>query len=99
MERHIRIETDVLAYAIDRIFSQLTSDNLGQWHLIAFFSRKMILAETWYETYNRELLAIIKAFKTSRHYLESCKHEVFVLTDHNNLQRFIDMKNLSFRQV
>ena len=29
-ERHIQIETDVLGYAIGRIFSQLTSDDLGQ---------------------------------------------------------------------
>ena len=29
-ERHIRIEMDVLGYAICEIFSQLTLDNLGQ---------------------------------------------------------------------
>ena len=38
-------------------------------------------------------------FKTWRHYLKSCKDEVFVLTDHNNFQRFIDTKNLNSRQV
>ena len=59
----------------------------------------MIPAETWYETYNGELLAIVKAFKTWRHYLEGCKHEVFVLTDYNNLCCFIDTKSLSSRQV
>ena len=37
-ERHIRIEMDALGYAICRILSQLTSDNLGRWHLIAFFA-------------------------------------------------------------
>ena len=45
----------------------------------------MILAETRYETYNGELLAIIKAFKTWRHYLEGYKHEILVFTDYNNL--------------
>ncbi len=29
LERHIRIETDASGYAIDGIFSQLTSDDLG----------------------------------------------------------------------
>ena len=29
-ERHIQIETDASGYAISRIFSQLTLDNLGQ---------------------------------------------------------------------
>ncbi len=59
----------------------------------------MIPAETWYKTHNGELLAIVEAFKTWRHYLKSCKHEVLVLTDYNNLQRFMDKKSLSFKQV
>ena len=59
----------------------------------------MIPAETRYETHDSELLAIVEAFKTWRHYLEGCKHEVLVLTDHNNLRRFMDTKSLSSRQV
>ena len=62
-KRYIRIETDVSGYAIGGILSQLTSES-GQWHPIAFFSKKMIPAETRYETYNQELLAIVQAFKT-----------------------------------
>ena len=45
----------------------------------------MIPAETQYKTYDGELLAIVEAFKTWRHYLEGYKHKVLVLTDHNNL--------------
>ena len=59
----------------------------------------MIPAETRYETHDGELLAIVEAFKTWRHNLEGCKHEVLVLTDHNNLCRFMDTKSLSSRQV
>ena len=59
----------------------------------------MIPAETRYETHNSELLAIVEAFKTWRHYLKGCKHEVLVLTDHNNLRRFMETKSLSSRQV
>ncbi len=99
LERHIRIETDASDYAISGVLSQLTSDDLGRWYSVAFFSRKMILAETRYETYDGELLAIVEVFKTWRHYLEGCKHEVLVLTDHYNLQRFMDIKSLSSRQV
>ena len=69
-ERHIRIETDVSGYAIGGVLSQLTSDNLGQWHPVAFFLRKMIPAETRYKTHDGELLAIVEAFKTWKHYLE-----------------------------
>ena len=61
-ERHIWIETDASGYAIGGILSQLTSE--GRWHPVAFFSRKIIPAETRYETHNGELLAIVEAFKT-----------------------------------
>ena len=86
-----------LGYAIGGILSQLTLDNLGQWHPKAYFSKKMILAKTQYETHNSDQLAIVKALKTWRHYLEGCKHEVLVFTDYNNFYRFMDTKNLSAR--
>ena len=77
----------------------VTKSNLGQWHPVAFFFRKMIPAETWYETHNGKILATIEAFKTWRYYLEGCKYEVLVLTDHNNLRCFMDTKSLNSRQV
>ncbi len=98
-EHYIGIETDVSGYAIDGILSQLTSDDLGWWHPVAFFFTKMIPTETQYETYDGELLAIIKAFKTWKHYLEGYKDKVLELTNHNNLQHFMDTKNLSSKQV
>ena len=109
---HIRIETNASSFAIGGVLSQLTSDQVtldsesimiksdfGQWYPVAYFSRKMVLTETHYETHDGELLVIIEAFKTWRHYLEDCKHEVLVLTDHNNLCQSMDMKSLSSRQV
>ena len=59
----------------------------------------MILAENRYETHNNKLLAIVKAFKTWRHYLEGYKHEIFAFTDPNNLRCFMNTKNLSSKQV
>ena len=109
LECHIQIETDALGYAIGGVLSQLTfrtspngiviKTDLGQWHLIAFFLRKIIPAETQYETHNGELLAIIEVFKTWCHYLEGCKHEVLILTDYNNFHHFMDTKSLSSQQV
>ena len=67
-EYHIRIETNASDYIIDGKLSYLISDHLnsdqGQWHPIAYFSKKMIPAETRYKTHNDELLAIVEAFKT-----------------------------------
>ena len=98
LECHIWIKTNASGYTIGGVLSQLTLNNLGQWHLVAYFFQRMILAKTCYKTYNSEFLAIVEAFKTWRHYLD-CKHKVFVLTDHNNLRQFIDIKSLSFYQV
>ena len=44
----------------------------------------MISAKTWYETHNGELLAIVKIFKTWKHYLKGYKYKVLILTDYNN---------------
>ena len=59
----------------------------------------MILTETWYETQDGKLWAIIETFKTWKYYLEGCKYKVLILTDHKKLQRFINMKNWSSKQV
>ena len=77
----------------------VTKTNLGQWQPITFFCKIIIIVETWYEIHNGEFLAIIKTFKTWHHYLEDCKHDIFVLMDYNKLHRFIDTKNLSFQQI
>ena len=66
---------------------------------MTYYSRKIIPAKTRYETYDAELLAIVKAFKNWRHYLEDCQYEVLVLTNHNNLLRFMDTKSLSSCQI
>ncbi len=76
-----------------------SKSEIGQWYPVAFFSWKMISIETWYKTHDQELLDMVEVFKTWRHYLEGCKYEILVLTNYNNLWRFMDTKSLSFRQV
>ena len=76
----------------------MTSE-IGQWYPVAYYSRKMIPAKTRYKTHDTKLLAIVEVFKNWRYYLEDCQYKVLVLTNHNNLHRFIDTKNLSSRQV
>ncbi len=45
----------------------------------------MIPTKIWYEADDDKLLAIVKTFKTWKHYFESCKYEFLILTDRNNL--------------
>jgi hypothetical protein len=69
----------------------------GMWHPIAFWSRKIIPAEKNYKTHDRKLLAIIAAFREWRHYLEGARHCVEIFCDHDNLKRFITVKQLNRR--
>ena len=62
-----------------------SKSEIGQWHPIFFLSQKIIPIKTCYKIHNKGLLAIIKAFKTWRHYLEGCKYKVFIFTDYNHL--------------
>ena len=59
----------------------------------------MIPVETRYEMHNGELLAIVEVFKTWKQYLKDSQHKVLILTDYNNLCRFMDTKSVSSRQV
>ena len=59
----------------------------------------MISAKTRFKTHDAKLLAIVEAFKNWCHYLEGGQYEVLVLTDHNNIYRFMYTKSLSSRQV
>jgi hypothetical protein len=52
---------DVSKFAIAMILSQFQEE--GQWRPVAFWSKKLISAETCYETYDQELLAIVAVFK------------------------------------
>jgi hypothetical protein len=61
-ELEIRVETDASGAALSGILSQKQLDD-GQWHPIAFWSRKLTDVETRYETHDTELLAIVSAFK------------------------------------
>ena len=98
-ERYMRVKTNASGYAIDEVLSQLTSDDLSQRHLVAFFFQKMISAKTRYKTHNDEFLAIVGVFKTWRHYLERSQYEMLVFTNYNNLRQFINTKSLSSKQV
>lgn len=106
-ECNIWIETDKSGFTINGIYGwrnlrlithpnpNLSPSKMSQWHPIAFFSRKMILANIWYEIHNWKFLAIVEILKTWRLYLEACKYEVFVFTNYNHLHQLINIKILS----
>jgi hypothetical protein len=60
-EYQIIVETDASDYISAGVLSQY--DDAGILHPVAFFSKEHTPAECNYEIYNKELMAIIRAFK------------------------------------
>ncbi|KAI3638678.1 hypothetical protein MIR68_003176 [Amoeboaphelidium protococcarum] len=96
-EKPFIVETDSSDFAIAGVLSQY--DENGELRPVAFYSRQMIPAERNYEIYDKELLAIHECFKEWRHFLQGADHQVTVLSDHKNLQYFMETKQLTRRQA
>lgn len=85
-DRETQVETDASGYAVSGILSQLFGEGTGAcWHLVAFFSRKLTPVELRYDTYDKELMAIVLAMNHWGQYLRGVARPVRVRTDHNNL--------------
>src|SRR5260221_5508324 len=91
------VETDASDHAIAGILSVTTKDNEIQ--PIAFFSHSLQGVEKNYDTHNKELLAMFKAFKNWCHFLEGSGKVINTVTDHKNLEYFMTSKKLSCQQA
>jgi hypothetical protein len=93
------VETDASDFVTAGVLSQ--HDDQGILHPVAFFSKKNSPAECNYEIYDKELLAIVRAFEQWRPELEGNGSGVpiDVLTDHRNLEYYMTTKQLSRRQA
>ncbi|WAQ84777.1 hypothetical protein PtA15_5A350 [Puccinia triticina] len=94
------LECDCSDFALGAVLSQVcTKDN--DLHPVAYLSRSLIQAERNYEIFDKELLAIVAAFKEWRHYLEGNPNRLkaIVYTDHRNLESFMTSKSLTRQQA
>jgi len=96
-QKPIILRTDASGFAIAGILNQF--DGFGILCLVNFYSRECSPAEQNYETYDRELLAIVETMKQWRHYLEGADPKVLIQCDHKNLEYFQTSKVLSRRQA
>jgi hypothetical protein len=87
------VHTDASGYAVGGVLMQDQGKGLQP---IAYLSKKMQDAETRYPVHEQELLAIIHALKSWRHYLLGSKFTV--RTDHKSLEYFKTQPSLSARQ-
>ena len=91
-EKQFFLECDASDYATGAILSQKNDE--GKLCLVAFLSKSFSPAERNYQIFDKELLAIIRAFKEWRHLLEGSKEPIQVLTDHQNLEYFQKAKEI-----
>ena len=96
-KKQLKLETDASDFGMSGILSQCFEE--GQWHPIAFWSRKMQDAERNWATYDQELGAIVECFKHWRHYFDGAQDTVQVFTDHNNLKGIQTVRLLNARQA
>jgi hypothetical protein len=68
-KRKIRLKIDAFDFAISEISFQLIEET-NQWHFVAFFFRKMFVAEQNYEIEEAEMLVVIESCRVFRHYVE-----------------------------
>jgi len=90
------METDASDFAIGAVLLQQVK---GRLHPVAFHSRKMDKAKINYEIHNKEMLAVVSAFKEWRRYLEGARFQIIMYTDHKNLEYFATTKVLNQRQA
>jgi transposase InsO family protein len=91
------IECDSSDFVNAGCLSQPDAD--GVLRPVAFFSRRLNPAECNYDIYDKELMAIVRAFEEWRSELEGAGVPVEVLSDHKNLQSFMTTKRLNRRQA
>ena len=91
------LETDASDYVVAAVLSQKGVDGIIR--PVAFMSKRMAPAECNYEIYDKELLAIIRAFEEWHPELAGTLDPIHVITDHKNLEYFMSSKQLNRRQA
>jgi hypothetical protein len=90
------VNCDASGYAVGAVLQQDRGAGLQP---IAFLSKKLTGAESRYPVHEQELLAIITALTSWRHYLSGTAVPVRVRTDHKSLIHFQTQPMLSGRQT
>ena len=96
-KKKIILKTKVLDQALGLYLSQPNAE--GKLHPVAYLLRKFSSPELNYNIHDKELLAIINAFKEWQADLEKLIHLIVVYSNHKNLSYFTTTKKLNRQQV
>ena len=89
------LQVDASAYATGAILTQ--KDTRGKHRAVGFLSKTFNKAKRNYDIHDRELLAVFRALTHWRHLLLSSPHEVTILTDHKNLEYYMEPHHINQR--
>lgn len=89
-------------YILEKVVSNYVSagivsqeNNNGVLHPVAFYSKKHSSAECKYKIYDTKMMVINRCFEEWRAELEAAPFPVHVLTNHRNLEYFMQKQNLN----
>jgi hypothetical protein len=88
---------DASNYISTSVLSQYDDNNVL--HSMAYFSKKHSPVECNYEMYDKESMAIVRAFEEWHPELQSVINPIRVLSNHKNLEYFTITKLLNQRQA
>jgi len=91
-----KLETDASDSAQGAVLSQLCEAE--RWHAVASHSRRFAPAKVNYDVQDKEMTAIVAAFREWEYMLRSVEEQITVYTNHKNLEYFNTTKILNRRQ-
>jgi RNase H-like domain found in reverse transcriptase/Integrase zinc binding domain len=96
-EWELRIESDASDIATGAILSMKCEDE--KWRLCTYYSKLLSDVERNYDVHDKEMLSIMRVLEQWRHHLEGAKFKFEIWSDHQNLQYFMGVKKLNWRQA
>jgi hypothetical protein len=96
-DKLITLQADRSGFAIAGFLNQF--DGFRVLKLTLFYSWRCSPTEQNYDTYDRELLAIVASMKHWRHHPEGARYKILIRCDHKNLEYFQTTKVPSRRQA
>jgi len=97
LDKKFRMKADTSNYATEGVLSMKCSDNM--WRPVTFISKSLSDTEQNYEIHNKEMLAVIKCLEEWRHFLEEALVKFEIWTNHKNLEYFMKVQKLNWRQT
>ena len=88
---------DTLDYATGGVLSMEGEDI--RWRPVTFLSKFLNETERNYKIHDKEMLAIIRGLESWRHLLEGAQFKFEIWTDHKNLEYFMKVQKLNYRQA